>query len=119
MENNLFSNYFLGVRPLDQRDPEFEEYQKLNPSSLAMMFITFYGGIDGAHHKNWVLDQVSRILMDTPVLFEVAEWKNGMREVRFCTGEPSSSYLNWVDEIQGETYDDGTRQYFYDYGIAP
>ncbi len=28
----------------------------------AMSFIVEYGGIDGAHHKDWVLDQAIRIL---------------------------------------------------------
>jgi len=30
----------------------------------AIDLIVRYGGIDGAHHKDWVLDQVVRILAD-------------------------------------------------------
>ena len=28
----------------------------------ALKFISNYGGIDGAHHKQWTLDQIARIL---------------------------------------------------------
>lgn len=30
----------------------------------ALAIISSYGGIDGAHHKQWVLDQVVRVLAD-------------------------------------------------------
>ena len=51
-----------------------------------------YGGIDGAHHKQWVLDQI----------------------VRGLTGE---NYQKWVAEYQdGE---DGPQTYIWDGGIAP
>jgi excisionase family DNA binding protein len=54
--------------------------------------ITQYGGIDGAHHKQWLLDQIVRIL----------------------TGD---GYENWVAEYQdGE---DGPETYEWDEGIAP
>lgn len=118
MELNLFGN-FSGVFDMTPEDPEFETYSKLNQISLALLFISKYGAIDGSHHKDWLLDQVSRILMGTPVVFKIAKWTNGGREVRFETGEPSEGYLQWVDSLQGETYEDGSREYFYDYGIAP
>jgi len=58
----------------------------------ALEIITRYGGIDGDHHKAWVLDQV----------------------VRRLTG---SMYEEYVREIQdGE---DGPNTYGYDVGIAP
>ena len=51
-----------------------------------------YGGIDGAHHKQWLLDQI----------------------VRTLTGD---AYENWVKEYQdGE---DGPETYLWDEGIAP
>ncbi len=34
----------------------------MKPSERAAQLISRYGGIDGAHHKQWVLDQVVRIL---------------------------------------------------------
>jgi hypothetical protein len=56
--------------------------------------ITQYGGIDGGHHKQWVLDRIVRILTDT-----------------------KEKYEDWVEEYQdGE---DGPHTYEWDTGIAP
>lgn len=58
----------------------------------ALELIANYGGIDGEHHKMWVLDQVVRIL----------------------TGQ---EYDKWVELFQdGE---DGPETYEWDKGIAP
>jgi hypothetical protein len=57
----------------------------------ALKLIAEYGGIDGGHHKQWVLDQLARIL--------------------------SLDYDQWVKEYQdGE---DGAETYTWDIGIAP
>lgn len=57
----------------------------------ALEFIMEWGGIDGGHHKQWVLDQVVRILCD--------------------------DYDAWVREaMDGE---DGPETYLWDEGIAP
>lgn len=55
----------------------------------ALSVIYQYSGIDGAHHKDWVIDQV----------------------VRNLTGD---SYDQWVKEYEG---DDG--EYEWETGIAP
>jgi len=58
----------------------------------ALDLILRYGGIDGGHHKQWVLDQI----------------------VRKLTGD---GYNAWVEEYQlGE---DGPETYIWDEGIAP
>lgn len=75
-------------------------------------YIKVYGGIDGDHHKLWVLDQVARILHGTIVLVTEVYWSDGSREIRFKTGKPSSSYLEWVKSIE----DSGNR---YETGVAP
>lgn len=51
-----------------------------------------YGGIDGSHHKTWVIDQMVRILAGDDYERIVAEAKNG---------------------------DDGPDTYDWDEGIAP
>ena len=61
----------------------------------ALDLILRYGGIDGAHHKQWVLDQVVRTLLET-----------------------EDAYKKWCDESRDgedgpETYDE------WDQGIAP
>lgn len=53
--------------------------------------ITQYGGIDGAHHKQWVLDQI----------------------VRFA----APNYEEWVKYY--EDGEDGPKTYEWDVGIAP
>lgn len=58
----------------------------------AMSLIEQYAGIDGAHHKQWVIDQVARALK----------------------GE---GYEKWVREYCDG--DDGPETYEWDEGIAP
>lgn len=85
---------------------------------MALIFIGMYGGIDGSHHKNWVLDQAARILNDTPVIVSLASWDNGHTELRFVTGEPTQKYKEWVENLV--TDEDGTvYEDMYDVGIAP
>lgn len=57
----------------------------------AMDLIERYGGIEGEHHKTWVIDQVARCLVD--------------------------DYAGWVQAMKdGE---DGPDSYSWDEGIAP
>lgn len=81
----------------------------LERQKYAMRMITKYGGYDGAHHKNWVIDQVARILLETPII------EDGLD---FNTGEPSKKYLDWVNSLLGEKID-GEYEYGYDEGMPP
>ena len=57
----------------------------------ALDLIAQYGGVDGAHHKQWLLDQLVRKL--------------------------ANNYEEWVERYQdGE---DGAETYLWDEGIAP
>lgn len=58
----------------------------------ALELIGDYGGIDGGHHKQWVLDQVVRILTD-------------------------DAYDDWVASVKNG--EDGPNTYTWDTGIAP
>jgi len=58
----------------------------------ALEIILRYGGIDGSHHKTWVIDQVVRII----------------------TGD---NYEQWV--IAAKAGEDGPETYDWDEGIAP
>ena len=62
--------------------------------ATALDTILRFGGIDGDHHKAWVIDQT----------------------VRALTGE---GYDKWVDDYKGATDTDGEREYDWDEGIAP
>jgi hypothetical protein len=88
----------------------------MTPAKAATIIIGMYGGIDGAHHKDWVLDQVTRILMNAPVTIEEARWENGETELRYSVGT-SDEYEEWVRQLKdGE---DGPDTYDYSTGIAP
>lgn len=87
------------------------------PQEWALDWITRYGGIDGAHHKDWVLDQVARILHGTPVIVREARWDNGHTELRYRTGEPSQAYHDWVRYLKAG--EDGPETYNHSVGIAP
>lgn len=58
----------------------------------ALVLIERFGGIDGEHHKQWVLDQIARVL----------------------TG---NRYPRWVVEMKAG--EDGPNTYSWDEGIAP
>ena len=95
-------------------------FEGFTPSDWALTYIMSYGGIDGDHHKTWVLDQIARILKGTSVEVTLAKWDNHEPEYRFTTGKPSKEYLAWVKEVKGE-YDKENDEYEYGYdeGIAP
>ncbi len=57
----------------------------------ALDLIYQYGGIDGGHHKQWLLDQIVRVLAD--------------------------DYKQWV--IEHNKGKDGPDTYSWDVGIAP
>ena len=57
-----------------------------------MHFVEAYGGIDGAHHKQWVIDQITRIALE-------------------------DDYADWVERYQAGV--DGPHTYEWDQGIAP
>lgn len=88
------------------------EFSDLSKSDWALYFITLYGGFEGNHHKNWLLDQVSKILHGADVKVSVAKWKCGFEEYRFRIGEPTESYKKWVKDIEDSGFE-------YDYGIPP
>ena len=107
---------YLGETPVDvSAHPEFSKY---TPADWAVLFISHYGQIDGAHHKAWVLDAVSRILHGTPVVVTEARWADGRSDYRYSTGAPSEAYLAWREDMR-DPDETGEPQYGYDEGIAP
>ncbi len=55
----------------------------------AIELIEEYGWIDGGHHKQWVLDQIIRVLVK-----DYDEWKRG-----FCDGEDGQETYEWDEGI--------------------
>jgi len=107
---------YLGSFPVDVATTSFKDYTQ---SDWAMYFIEYFGQYDGAHHKQWVLDQVARILKGSPITIDEARWSNGTTEYRVSVGDPSSEYEEWVRDMLGDCDDDGEYEYEYDEGIPP
>jgi hypothetical protein len=103
-------NGYLGETIVNIDNTEFKDYK---PKDWALDFIFQYGGIDGDHHKIWLLDQIVRILKGTKVIIKEAKWEDGEKEYRITLDEPSQKYKDWVKEYEN----DG--EYKWDEGIAP
>ena len=74
-----------------------------NRADDARDFIVEWGGVDGAHHKDWVLDQVVRIL---------------------CGGEQVGGRITATDDYRRVVAEakagvDGPETYPWEEGIAP
>lgn len=94
-------------------------YGKYTPSDWALYWIMRYGGFDGAHHKDWVLDQVARILNGAPITAKVARWSDHPPEYRFKVGT-SDEYDKWVISCKGDFCpESGEYEYDYSVGIPP
>ncbi len=105
---------YLGETTLEISETQYKDFA---PTDWAMLWIERYSGIDGAHHKDWIIDQVARILKGTKVIVKLAKWEGGHQEERFHLDEPPTEYWKWVEEMKdGE---DGAYTYDYDFGIAP
>lgn len=75
--------------------------------ATALALLTRYGGIDGAHHKDWAIDQAIRVMCGVPC-----------GEHGIPGDATSEEYLRHVYEAcKG---DDGTPgEYEWSYGVAP
>lgn len=105
---------YLGEIEVDIAQTKFKDY---TPLDWTMYFIEKFGQYDGGHHKQWVMDQIVRILKGTRVVINEASWSDGKKEYRVHLAEPSAEYLQWVVDMKdGE---DGPNTYDYDEGIAP
>ncbi len=105
---------YIGEIILDTHKTKYALY---SPENWVMVWIERYGGIDGSHHKDWLLDQIARILKGTKVIITLAKWSDGQEEYRFELDTPTEEYNNWVKEMcDGE---DGPDTYSYEIGIAP
>lgn len=78
--------------------------------------LTYVTVEDGAHHKQWIIDQMVRALTGCSMVERTAVDHRGRAYTYFTQGE-SDEYLAWVaDYCDGE---DGPETYSWDCGIAP
>ena len=81
----------------------------------ALDVLVEYGGIDGAHHKMWVIDQAIRHLLGCPV-FEETLNINGKPRTFITVGESEEYKILVANSCAGE---DGPDTYSWDVGINP
>ncbi len=105
---------YLGEETLKITNTKYSLY---TPPDWVILWIEKYGWIDGAHHKDWLLDQICRILKGTQITVKRASWGNGTQEFRFELQEPPTEYWEWVKQMKAG--EDGPDTYSYDFGVAP
>ena len=103
---------YLGETVLDIHKTKYIMYSK---EDWVLFWIERYGSYDGSHHKDWVLDQIARILKGTKVIIKLAKWDNGHEEERFVLDDATPEYHEWFKCIcNGE---DGEDTYTHNIGI--
>ncbi len=107
-------NKYLGETEIELINSNYATYEK---QDFVLMWMKMYKGIDGEHHKDWLLDQIARILRGVKVVLVVAKWEDGTEEERFSLGEPTELYNNWVAEVKSGEH--GPDTYGYKEGTAP
>lgn len=111
---------YLGETPIDIATHPV--YSKYTPADWALLWITMYSGFDEAHHKDWLIAEVTKILNNTQVIARLAKWSNGQEEERFTLAEPSEQFNAWKMAYEGDVYPDedgGGTEYEFNEGIPP
>lgn len=108
------------VKPMAENSPESKEKQESLQARIekAIEVAVKYGGIEGDHHKAWVIDQMVRELTGCPTVKKESPYLDaqGQRQTVTDLGE-SKEYLEFVRKArEGE---DGPETYDWDTGIAP
>lgn len=82
----------------------------------ALALAVAYGGNDGAHHKDWVIDQMVRALTGCPVQTITHKAPGGDAYDYQAQGESEDYKALVADACNGE---DGPDTYSWEIGIAP
>jgi hypothetical protein len=82
----------------------------------ALRLAVNYGGVDGDHHKAWVIDQMVRALTGCPLVTKHAKDYNG-RDYSFDVYGESDEYVALVTDAKAG--EDGPETYEWNCGIAP
>ena len=81
----------------------------------ALQIAIKFGGIDGAHHKDWVIDQMVRALTNCPIIEKHSS--NHNKTYTYEVQGESEEYKQLVEwACDGE---DGSETYSWEEGIAP
>jgi hypothetical protein len=82
---------------LDITKTLYSQYEK---HDWAMLWIELHNGFNDEDQKDWLLDQIARILLGNKIIVKEVLWENGCSELRFQLAEPSPDYINWVEETK-------------------
>jgi hypothetical protein len=82
----------------------------------ALDYAVRYGGIDGAHHKNWVIDQMVRALTGCPLVTTSSTDYAG-KPYTYESQAESKEYQELVR--QARAGEDGPETYEWDEGTPP
>jgi hypothetical protein len=82
----------------------------------ALDFALRYGGIDGSHHKDWVIDQMVRALTECPNVISFGVDSRG-QQYEYTVQGASPEYLKWVREARSG--EDGPATYDWSIGVPP
>lgn len=95
-------------------------FKKTKAIEKAIEYAHRYGQIDGAHHKQWVIDQMVRALLECPIQEETAE-SNG-KEYKYTYQGESFKYKKMIKDyeyLSDEGKYEEEKIYEWDIGIAP
>ncbi len=96
---------YLGEEIVNIKDTPFNGYTK---EDWILYYIERNSYIDGSHHKDWLFDQIVRIIKNCPIVIKLAKWSNGYSEYRVNIKDESNEYVEYIESI-----DD------YEKGICP
>lgn len=82
----------------------------------ALSIAVAYGGNDGAHHKDWVIDQMVRALTGCPVKTTLIKSSSAESYEYEAQGESEDYKALVAEACNGE---DGPQTYSWETGIAP
>jgi hypothetical protein len=97
-----------GSVPLARVTPEEVAADDDQRIGKALHYASEYGYIDGAHHKQWVLDQMVRALTGCPMVQQTGIDYRGQTFTFEAQGE-SEEYREWLGgDDEGCGWDEGT-----------
>jgi hypothetical protein len=88
---------YIGETVVDIKKTIYAHYEK---HDWAMLWIEMHNEFYENSQKDWLTDQISRILQGNKIIMKEAKWKNGNNELRFTLAEPTEEYLKWSEEIK-------------------
>ena len=103
---------YLGETVVDVNKTIYSHYEK---HDWVMLWIEMYHEVYESSQKDWLIDQISRILKGNKIIMKEAMCENGNNELRFTLAEPTEEYLKWSEEIKDWEYETAKHHEHYCY----